>query len=50
MGMDVDYVVAGMTLKELENLLDSLPHGERSDICDDYEEFLEKMKKKYESK
>ena len=41
--MDVDYVVAGMTLKELENLLDSLPHGERSDICDDYEEFLEKM-------
>ena len=48
--MDVDYVVAGMTLDELGKLLSSLPHGERSDICDDYEEFLEKMKKKYKTK
>lgn len=45
--MDVDYVVARLTLDELDKLLDSLPHGERSNICDDYEEFLEKMKKKY---
>jgi uncharacterized membrane protein len=47
MGMDVDYVVAKQAVDQLNDLLGSLPHGERSDICDDYEEFLEKMKKKY---
>ena len=48
--MDVDYVVANLALEELSNILVSLPHDERSDICDDYEEFLEKMKKKYGEK
>ena len=48
--MDVDYVVAKQAVDQLNDLLSSLPHGERSDICDDYEEFLEKMKKKYETK
>lgn len=45
--MDVDYVVAKQELVLLEDILNQLPHGEREEICDDIEEFVAKMKKKY---
>ena len=50
MGMDVDAVVAQDYIDKLKSLVSSLPHGERSDICDDIIEFYEKIEDKYNTK
>ena len=47
MPLDVDAVVAGGLIDELHKLVDNQPHMERGEICDDIEEFVEEMKKKY---
>ena len=47
MAMDIDYVVAKEALEKLDEILSSMPHGEREMIADDYLEFLDKIKKKY---
>lgn len=47
MPLDVDYIVATTVLKELDEILNSVPHGERQKIADDYIEFLDQMREKY---
>ena len=47
MGMDVDCVVAKHVIDQLYDLLISLPHGERSDICDDYVHVLKALLVQY---
>lgn len=48
MGMDVDFVVARRELETIEFILQSLPHGERSDICDDLIRVTQFLSKKYD--
>lgn len=49
MGMDVDAVFAKQVIDELRELVSTQPHGEREEIADDIFDFVEKMKKKYET-
>jgi hypothetical protein len=46
-GMDVDYIAAESAIKELQELLIDIPHGEREEIADEIIEFVEKMKTKF---
>ena len=50
MGMDVDFIVAKDSLKEIDGVLFDMEHGERQDIADEIIEFAEKIKKKYGKK
>lgn len=47
MGMDVDYIAAKNAIQSLETILLNVPHGEREEISEDIEEFVEKMGMKY---
>lgn len=44
MGMDIDYIAARESIKELEKLLFDTEHGEREEISNDIITFVEKMK------
>lgn len=47
MGMDVDYLVAIDSIKELEQILKKCEHGKREKIADEIVDFVEKIKKKW---
>lgn len=47
MGMNVDFVVAKMSIDELRSLLFNCKEGEQAELCDEIEEFVERMKEKY---
>jgi len=47
MGMDLDAVFAAQKIEELEQILSDMDHGDKSDICDEIEDFVDKMKIKY---
>lgn len=48
MGMDIDFVVARREVETIKFILESLPHGERSDICDDLTKITQLLAKKYD--
>lgn len=39
MSLDIDYIVARNRLKEIEAILEELPHGERAWIADELDSF-----------
>ena len=47
MPLDVDAVVAGRYIEQLQKIVSRQPHMEREEICDDIEEFVKKMEEKY---
>lgn len=47
MPLDTDYLAASYAIKELNSLLSDIPHGNREQIANDIEKFVDEMKKKY---
>ena len=47
MGLDVDFIVAKDSLKEIDGVLFDMEHGERQEIADEIIKFADGIKKKY---
>jgi hypothetical protein len=47
MPLDVDAIAAQQALELLKEILSNQPHMQREELADDYIEFAEKMKEKY---
>lgn len=47
MPLDVDYIFAMQAIKELEEILRNVEHGEREQIADEIGGFVDNIKNKY---
>ena len=47
MGMDIDAIFARTALENIQDIVGKLPHGERTEICDEIINFQDKLCKKY---